>query len=879
MEEARATMECFARKPTGTNINRTSGRTTILNRFCYLNRSNHKVCFVANFRAHHLQFTNPIYPRFDFFDLNCNYHLNLPHFVKLDRHRGDRHGSGGYDDSYRNHRARPRGPPRLSDPPSMSRFDEDDEAFSRRRRRGNSPSNYEVGIGGRGGGGDRHWEDDSSTDRNVHREGVRGGGFLPMNGPPGRVDFQPIGYGFDGGFPHGAGGGFRPNAPVNFPSSESLDAGGYSGGRGFQSAEPDYSVKLTSPPIQQPLSGQKRGRPLSEQSSFAGTDFTDRSSIVKLFVGSVPRTATEEEVRPYFELHGNVLEVAFIKDKRTGQQQGCCFVKYATSEDADRAIRALHNQITLPGGTGLVQVRYADGERERIGAVEFKLFVGSLNKQATENEVEEIFLQFGRVEDVYLMRDEYRQSRGCGFVKYSSKETAMAAIDGLNGTYTMRGCNQPLIVRFADPKRPKPGESRDVAHPVGLGSGPRFQASGPRPTSKLGDLSGDVSHPNSWRPMNSPNMGPPGNTGIRGTGSDLAPRPGQATLPSNQGGPLGGYVVPPINPQPVSSSATSQQHNRGAGQHISPLQKPLHSPQDVALRPQTNFPGAQASLQNPYGYNSQLTTSQMRPQQNVAPATAPQAPLNINLRPTPVSSATDQLGPRAQQPPPQKMQHPPSELVQLLSQQTQTLQATFQSSQQAFSQLQQQVQSMQQPNQNLPGAQTGSKQQWAGSAIQTVVSTTASTPASYMQTAAPAAPAATQSVVSGKCNWTEHTSPDGFKYYYNGQTGESKWEKPEEMVVFERQQQQPTMQQPQTQLQQALYSQPMQQQPQQVQQQYQGQQLQQPIYSSVYPTSGISQNAQYPPLGVGQNSQEFGRTHTPGGAASITGPSRTQQSR
>lgn len=30
---------------------------------------------------------------------------------------------------------------------------------------------------------------------------------------------------------------------------------------------------------------------------------------------------------------------------------GCCFVKYATSEDADRAIRALHNQITLPGVT------------------------------------------------------------------------------------------------------------------------------------------------------------------------------------------------------------------------------------------------------------------------------------------------------------------------------------------------------------------------------------------------------------------------------------------------------------------------------------------------------------------------------------------------
>ena len=89
----------------------------------------------------------------------------------------------------------------------------------------------------------------------------------------------------------------------------------------------------------------------------------DGGSFAKLFVGSVPRTATEEDVsqsihipkkkkkngcyaifallscycfmllmsclfwcqiRPLFEDHGNVIEVALIKDKRTGQQQGMC---------------------------------------------------------------------------------------------------------------------------------------------------------------------------------------------------------------------------------------------------------------------------------------------------------------------------------------------------------------------------------------------------------------------------------------------------------------------------------------------------------------------------------------------------------------------------
>ncbi|CAN8231841.1 unnamed protein product [Cochlearia groenlandica] len=724
-------------------------------------------------------------------------------------------------------------------------------------------------------------------------------------GPRHGGNFRPMGFAFDGGV-----GGFMPMG-----SSDGLGGGGEGkrtifgagggGGGGFRR------------PNAPPLSGQKRGLPFPEHGT--GKYVSDRGNVVKLFVGSVPRTATEEEVRPFFEKHGNVLEVALIKDKRTGQQQGCCFVKYATSEDADRAIRALHNQITLPGGTGPVQVRYADGERERIGALEFKLFVGSLNKQATEKEVEEIFLQCGHVEEVYLMRDEYRQSRGCGFVKYSSKGAAMAAINSLNGTYTMKGCNQPLIVRFADPKRPKPGEPRDVTPPVGLGSGPHCQASGPRPTSNLGDPSRDVSHTNPWHPTNPPNIGPPNNTGIRGGRNDFSPRPGQPKLSSNQIGPLGGYGVPPLNPLPdsgVSSSATSHQQNQAPGQQISPLQKPVHGPHDIPLRPQTNFPVAQASFQNPYGYSSKLPTSQLQPQQNATPAITPQTPLNITLRPAHISSATDQIPPRAQQQPLQKMQHPPSELAQLLSQQTQTLQATFQSSQQAFSQLQQQLQSMQQPNQNISVSQTGqvSKQQWAGSAIQTVVTTSASTPVSYVQTAAPAV---TQTVVSVKCNWTEHTSPDGFKYYYNGLTGESKWEKPEEMVVFERQQQQqqhqqqqqqqqqkttiqqapsqlqqtlysqPMQQQPQqqktniqqvpTQLQQTLHSQPMQQQSQQIHMQYQGQQLQQPFYPSLYPTPGVSHNSQYPLLVAGQNSQEYGRTHIPVGAASVNDMSRTQQ--
>ncbi|GKC79997.1 flowering time control protein FCA isoform X2 [Tanacetum coccineum] len=46
---------------------------------------------------------------------------------------------------------------------------------------------------------------------------------------------------------------------------------------------------------------------------------SDSGGFAKLFVGCVPKTATEQNIRPTFGKHGNVVEVAMMKDKRTAQ--------------------------------------------------------------------------------------------------------------------------------------------------------------------------------------------------------------------------------------------------------------------------------------------------------------------------------------------------------------------------------------------------------------------------------------------------------------------------------------------------------------------------------------------------------------------------------
>lgn len=63
-----------------------------------------------------------------------------------------------------------------------------------------------------------------------------------------------------------------------------------------------------------------------------------------------------------------------------------------------------------------------------------ELYVGNLDYSVSENELREFFSKFGTVENAKLITDRYTgQSKGFGFVEFSSKEEAEAAIEESNG--------------------------------------------------------------------------------------------------------------------------------------------------------------------------------------------------------------------------------------------------------------------------------------------------------------------------------------------------------------------------------------------------------------------------------------------------------------
>ena len=61
----------------------------------------------------------------------------------------------------------------------------------------------------------------------------------------------------------------------------------------------------------------------------------------KLYVGNLPFSTTDEELRTVFERHGGVDSVNVITDRETGRSRGFAFVEMEDASAADDAMRAL----------------------------------------------------------------------------------------------------------------------------------------------------------------------------------------------------------------------------------------------------------------------------------------------------------------------------------------------------------------------------------------------------------------------------------------------------------------------------------------------------------------------------------------------------------
>lgn len=79
-----------------------------------------------------------------------------------------------------------------------------------------------------------------------------------------------------------------------------------------------------------------------------------------------------------------------------------------------------------------------------------RLFVGGLPYETTNQQLEELFSQAGKVESVNVITDRYSgRGKGFGFVEMATEEEAKKAIETLNG-YNFNG--RSIVVNEARPQ-------------------------------------------------------------------------------------------------------------------------------------------------------------------------------------------------------------------------------------------------------------------------------------------------------------------------------------------------------------------------------------------------------------------------------------------
>ena len=61
----------------------------------------------------------------------------------------------------------------------------------------------------------------------------------------------------------------------------------------------------------------------------------------KLYVGNLPFSSTEADLKDVFGRHGGVASVSVITDRETGRARGFAFVEMEDADAAQNAIRAL----------------------------------------------------------------------------------------------------------------------------------------------------------------------------------------------------------------------------------------------------------------------------------------------------------------------------------------------------------------------------------------------------------------------------------------------------------------------------------------------------------------------------------------------------------
>ncbi|XP_018010445.1 heterogeneous nuclear ribonucleoprotein A1, A2/B1 homolog isoform X4 [Hyalella azteca] len=145
--------------------------------------------------------------------------------------------------------------------------------------------------------------------------------------------------------------------------------------------------------------------------------------LCKLFIGGLDYRTTDDSLKAHFEQYGEIVDVIVMKDPQTKRSRGFGFVAFSQSYMVDEAQKNRPHVIdgrTVDTKRAIPRDEISRGDGSQVK----KLFVGGI-KDATEDDLRDVFCQFGEVMSVSIPTErETGKKRGFAFIEFSDSDAA-----------------------------------------------------------------------------------------------------------------------------------------------------------------------------------------------------------------------------------------------------------------------------------------------------------------------------------------------------------------------------------------------------------------------------------------------------------------------
>lgn len=187
----------------------------------------------------------------------------------------------------------------------------------------------------------------------------------------------------------------------------------------------------------------------------------DKTKFNNVFVKNLSESTTKEDLEKIFSEYGNITS-AVVMIGMDGKSRCFGFINFESPDAAARAVEELngkkiHDKEWYVGRAQKKYEREMDLKRSfqqsmKDAADKYQgqnLYLKNLDDGVSDDQLRELFSNFGKITSCKVMRDQNGVSKGSGFVSFSTREEASQALTEMNGKMIS---GKPLYVAFAQRK-------------------------------------------------------------------------------------------------------------------------------------------------------------------------------------------------------------------------------------------------------------------------------------------------------------------------------------------------------------------------------------------------------------------------------------------